>query len=414
MNQILYRSNNQYVYDLPNTNILDHNIRSPHQPEHISRQVVEELGAVSVEIDRGPHAVFRELDQVSGLPSAEEIMSYDYLGHITRELPPKCRIPLLDHYRIKSKINNLPREISCSTDLCFRRRILKAIYFIPRFIQLFNIWDYIFIALVIGITVVCVRYNITYQPDVGSLITIILFPLTYTLGDSFTRRSDMLSSIADIRSTNIKMITQICQINAEEGEKFKKISYTLILRLREHLADCREYSLTHNETNRLYYLDRIYCRINQIGWLIYHLTNKLQKNLKENLGALIDEFEQYRIGVDYQTVVSLSYYMRILIVVNIILLTPWFASFIKALNGFFMFGYLLTVSIVISLIGLHRIHNQLENPFGNDWDDINIHSMLNSHLYLESFHIWDKDGNVNKQRMRYFCGGDIGYHKPIN
>lgn len=343
------------------------------------------------------------------LPTADEIMSFDYLAHIKREIPQKCRIPIWDHYRTKSKINNLPSIISCSTDLCFYRRLLKAIFFVPKFLMLFNLFDYVFIAIIITLTAICVTYNITYEPDVGTLITLILFPLTYALGNSFARRDNTLSAIANMRSTNIKMITTIFQINVESENK--RLAELLIIRLREHLTDCRMYSLTHNETTRLYYIDRIYCRINQLSWLVYYfLKNKdnyVAELMNQQLLDLIDEFEQYRIGVDYQTVISLSYYMRILITLNTTLLTPWFASFITSLDDLYILGYLLTASIVISLLGLHRIQSQLENPFGTDWDDINIHSMLNSHLYLESFQIWDQSGNANRQRMRYFFGSDI-------
>ena len=68
-------------------------------------------------------------------------------------------------------------------------------------------------------------------------------------------------------------------------------------------------------------------------------------------------------------------------------MTPWFASFIISLGKLYILGYLLTFSIILSLLGLNRIQCQLENPFGNDWDDINVKSMMSDHMYIDSFQL---------------------------
>ena len=145
--------------------------------------------------------------------TAEEMVSTDYASGIPRECQRIARVPVWDDYRMRSKINNLPRTISCNSDLQLHHRLLKAVFIIPQLLGLFNLVDYFFIGLIIGLTALFVQYKVVYQPDVGTLITLILFPLTYAVANSFSQRSGTLSVMADIRSTNINMLLTVCQIN---------------------------------------------------------------------------------------------------------------------------------------------------------------------------------------------------------
>jgi hypothetical protein len=349
----------------------------------------------------------------------EEIISRNYLEGIDQEPKRTARVPVWDDYRIKSKINNLPRTISCNSDLCIHHRLLKSLFSIPQLLTLFNLIDYLFIALIVGLTVLFVELNVVYQPDVGTLIALILFPLTYAMGNSFSRRADTLSKLASIRATGINILLTVCQINAGPGSQDNSQSYpmarrhqtaqTIILRLREHFKDCQRYALSHHESDRLFYRQQIYCRLNQINWCIGEFVKGEGEPVIERLGGqlitLVETFEQFRSGIDYQASTSVEYFLRALIVINTIFLTPWFAGFIKSSENATVFGYFLTGSIIASLIGLYRIQIRLENPIGSDWDDINIQSMLSSDLVQEQYRLTGDQG-VDRQRMRLFLGRD--------
>lgn len=341
--------------------------------------------------------------------SISTIFDSNYLEHLEKNTKQYGPIPIIDDYRIRSTLNNLPRSISCINGLSRYYRFLKFLFGFPQMITLFNLFDYFFIGLSILLTYILVKFDIYYQTDTGTLITFVIFPLTYAMGNSYSRRKDMLLTVSNTRSSIISMIMSICQLNLNKTNiDSHNLSQLTLSKLREHLVDCRYYATSQNENDRVHFLNQIYCRFNHLNWILKFLLEGENDVMNERISnlflSLISKFEEFRLGVDYQETSSLHYFLRTLIVINTGFLLPWFSGIIIKSDNSHILGYFLVAGIISSMLGLYRIHKRLENPIGNDWDDINIKSIMGSRSYYDSFKLWNESGRPDLNAITKFMG----------
>jgi hypothetical protein len=341
-----------------------------------------------------------------------DVLHYNYLNGI-KHIPYDTNYWLyfMEYFK-KSRLNNLPRKISCNTDLCVKKRIVKSIFGLPQLLLLFTIYDWVFIAFVVGMTVLLVNFDCYYEPDIGLLLTLILFPLTYAIGNSFTKQTDLLSIIATIRTSTIGLSIALQQINQSNNDD--QLKHKLICKILQHIKlhhdDCKEYAKSKNETKRIYFLQRIYSRIVHISWMIkFILTGQedyMHGRVDGYFNSILDSFERFRCDIDYQTSTTIEYFLTMVTFTNILFLIPWFSKIVITSHNISIMGYFFTASVTATILGFLRIQQRLSNPIGNDWDDINFDEILAFNLLYESFRFIDKDGNINRHNIKLFMGRD--------
>jgi len=330
----------------------------------------------------------------SKLLKVEELLN----DRLRRSEPERQSQKLLDLYFERSEFNNQPKSISCNNDFKLKQRLLKNLFSVPQLLTLFHLVDLIFILFSIGLVIVWDYYNVTYEPDIGTIITLILFPLTYAMGNSFSRRSEMLSIIARLRTSVINLVLGSAAANHNQlnnyltcdptNKESHQLTRSIHREIGRFLDSCKGYPFAKHEEERLAYLQHAYCQISRLHWLIYFLSKDESEpsveRMTSSLLELAQSFESFRTFIDYGASTSLKYFLQALIYLNTIFLTPLFTGYIKTSTNASVLAYLLTISIMVSLIALFRIQGRLENPIGDDFDDINLSSLLRKDFFFDA------------------------------
>lgn len=278
-----------------------------------------------------------------------------------------------------SRINHLPLALNSdrSPTLVQSLRLHSQVcaFFCSPFHILFSLG-------VVGLSRMCAEYNLVFETHAGVLVTLTLFPITFSLGNMLEIRRALLDSVTTVKGNIHVLYLTLERIRRKSDYDSQSFicSDGALAHLHSVCHQCKDYAATLTEDCHIE-LDQsirgeFYGIHGFVDTLCTHTDPFTSQRLTTSCLALFQSYECFKGRVDYKASMLMRQYLSYMTYINMILLTPWFASILQKVQVVSLFAYLLILSVTASFMGLLTILNELDNVFGHDWDDLNIDALF--------------------------------------
>lgn len=237
------------------------------------------------------------------------------------------------------------------------------------FASLWGSWHTMFtIGLAIGSTLFCYKMELTSDMPISLISVGLFFPVSFGINWTFTRRENLLMSIADLKASVLDLYYCI--------RDWQKPNSTLDQRLKviccKLLSDISIFAMHGGSTvNEIYEsIDDMTLVIEELrkedDWIRSVISRAYQYRRFVCLG-----FEKIRITHDYRTPSTLRAYALVFTTLCPVLFAPYFAKLSK---DYGLWSGLYSSSLAVSmLITLYRVYYEQEDPCdASGRDDLNV------------------------------------------
>jgi len=216
-------------------------------------------------------------------------------------------------------------------------------------------------------TLLALRYNISFNVDLTLLSIAIIFPLVFTIRGSFRRREKALEHLSEFVSS-IKTVRYFLMSSTELTSEKKTEVENILLEINdktlEHLA---------KKDNDIKTLDEISHKVYKFVLEKDNLVpNKLKDRVFKYTRDMHESIENLHSIHSHRTPISLMAYCEVFIYLFPVIYAPTII-YNLGVNKSDWIAYLIVLVTQFILISLYNIQNQLEYPFDNvGMDDINL------------------------------------------
>eukprot|EP01013_Petalomonas_cantuscygni_P042730 TRINITY_DN7729_c0_g1_i2.p1 TRINITY_DN7729_c0_g1~~TRINITY_DN7729_c0_g1_i2.p1 ORF type:complete len:474 (+),score=62.79 TRINITY_DN7729_c0_g1_i2:117-1538(+) len=260
---------------------------------------------------------------------------------------------------------------------------MVSLIHIVRVALLLNVYDYAICCLIVLMTYGYKEAGVELNVSPSLLVPIVVFPLAFSVQSAYGRRETSLAEISTIRASAISLILSFR--NFARGPPSYKPALGPEFPLRGQLLLGRLCKLIgmllmlRYEADKISILRRVYMRFNDLKWMLESLRASglpppMCAKLDGDVNAMLTSFERLRIQVDYRTPMAIRAFLKVVVLLVSILFVPYFSFLVASYDD--TTAYITAFFFPFLLLSLWHVQLQLELPFGDDVDDINVPAML--------------------------------------
>eukprot|EP00668_Euglena_longa_P006700 GGOE01008012.1.p1 GENE.GGOE01008012.1~~GGOE01008012.1.p1 ORF type:complete len:723 (+),score=192.87 GGOE01008012.1:83-2170(+) len=223
------------------------------------------------------------------------------------------------------------------------------------------------------------RWTYDFSPTI--FISVVVFPLTFSVNAAYNRREQALQILGNVKAAALALYLMTRSWAGSQAEAPADYVSMVSVMIKALFRSYGHYLTATSEADRATILNNIYHQYVDLCFhmdllRLYNFTPALLNQLFTNLTGLILCFEKLRAFSDYRTPCTLRSFFWSCMVVLSLLMGPYCASLITKYS--MTYGYLVNVGFFWLLLCLNNIQRMLENPFsayGEDnayEDDINL------------------------------------------
>eukprot|EP00668_Euglena_longa_P016332 GGOE01020573.1.p1 GENE.GGOE01020573.1~~GGOE01020573.1.p1 ORF type:complete len:619 (+),score=181.28 GGOE01020573.1:94-1857(+) len=245
-----------------------------------------------------------------------------------------------------------------------------------------------FLAVPAACTAVCRAKGWLYDFSPAIFVTVVVFPLTFSVNAAYNRREQALQILAQIKAAALVVYLNARSWPGTQPKLPAQYGITTSDMLRGLFRSYGHYLTAANETHRATILDNTY---QQYLDLCLHvdllrlcdLPPPLVGQSLSNVALMMQSFEKLRVFCDYRTPCTLRSFFWSCVVVLSFLMGPY-CALLGSKYGY-VYGYLVNLTFFWLLLCLNSIQRILENPFSThgedsaDEDDINLLTLRGGH-----------------------------------
>lgn len=279
-----------------------------------------------------------------------------------------------------SRLNRLPRAMNSDRSPTLRQQLHMTYKVCAFFCRPFHV---LFSLGIIGLSSLCARYNVVFDAHVGVLVTLTLFPITFTLGGMLEIRNLSLVAVTTMKGNLKALYLPLERIRMKSDRTSPSFisSQRALLDLENICRHCKEYVATLSEDTRLEldesirgYLYTVHAVVDSI--CTHGCDPFASQRLNIYCLTLVQSYENFKGRIDYRVSILMRKYLSFMAYINMVLLTPWFGLLLQTVHGPQIFAYIVILTTTTGFLGLLTILSELEDVFGQDWDDLNIDALF--------------------------------------
>eukprot|EP00667_Euglena_gracilis_P006571 EG_transcript_6634 len=238
-----------------------------------------------------------------------------------------------------------------------------------------------FLALPAACTAVCRWQGWLYDFSPTIFVTVVVFPLTFSVNAAYQRREQALQVLAQIKAAALIVYLTARTWPGTQPKLPEHYGATTSHMVKGLFRNYGHYLTAANETHRATILDNTYQLYLDLVlhidlFRLCDLPPPLVAMPLNNLTLMMQCFEKLRVYCDYRTPSTLRSFFWACVVVLSFLMGPYCASLGNKYG--YVYGYLVNLTFFWLLLCLNNIQRILENPFSThgedsaDEDDINL------------------------------------------
>ena len=300
----------------------------------------------------------------------EGLALFQWLRRLYLEKSSFSNLPVADcHYSSKSSV--IPTEASIT---CFQWLSISTVYALCKFyVFLQTVCRYLTVMQVTWsaacclCTWLCNRYNITADIPFTMHISLLIFPLAFSVNAGYSARAGALMHAAEFKASCLSLyLNHRCfQFEKQVPLDFLTCSCDAFTSLFKAV---REYLTTRSEADKLHNMQLVYDSFSEISLVndvlrIADMPAPLVAGMTNNIRSMIVSFECLRQFSDYRTPSSVRAFVLLGVTLTPAFLIPSWAGLAAKTPGCEWIVYLYSFMMPLFLLFLLNAERSLEFPF---------------------------------------------------
>eukprot|EP01125_Pyxidicula_operculata_P015090 TRINITY_DN5099_c0_g1_i4.p1 TRINITY_DN5099_c0_g1~~TRINITY_DN5099_c0_g1_i4.p1 ORF type:complete len:629 (-),score=154.80 TRINITY_DN5099_c0_g1_i4:768-2654(-) len=305
------------------------------------------------------------------------------------------------YYRHEPRLDEYRLENSCCSPL-IRYRIDYVWYLVKTYVNLLlRISTLTGLIVSIGAFLICYYLSLHSDLPINLLTVGIIFPVTFSIQNTFSRRERVLLDVADMKTSAIA-------IYMLARDWMPKERYDLVnnmkTALNEMLLQMALYIAHKDEGEHIYAIYEQFDKILSIteemrvqrDWL-----NSVISRIYQYLKYIMTDFERIRVVSDFRTPSTFRAFTWFWTVLFGIFFSPYFA--LMSENYGFWAGFYASLMSSLMLVTLTNITHDIEDPFDSRGpDDLNVEMIMEPALLMNKRLVVKKKKQSAKEKLLSF------------